>query len=99
MPITHIADVKLRDRDVIIVLDLLANAGGVLVSYYEWVQNLQQFPWDKETVQSRLEQRLSHVYEHVRDMAGERQLDLRSAAYELAIKRVLEAVSLLGFLR
>jgi glutamate dehydrogenase (NAD(P)+) len=97
MPITHRADVKLQDRGIIIVPDLLANAGGVLVSYFEWVQNLQQFPWDKETVQSRLELRLSEVYERVRDIAGERQMDLRSAAYELAIKRVSEAMSLRGF--
>jgi glutamate dehydrogenase (NAD(P)+) len=97
MPVTHAADVKLRERGINIVPDLLANAGGVLVSYFEWVQNLQQFPWDKGTVLSRLEQRLSQVYELVRDMAGERQLDLRSAAYELAIKRVSEAMSLRGF--
>jgi glutamate dehydrogenase/leucine dehydrogenase len=97
MPITYMADGKLRDRDILIVPDLLANAGGVLVSYFEWVQNLQQFPWDKDTVLSRLDLRLSQVYERVRDVAGEHQVDLRTAAYELAIKRVSEAMSLRGF--
>jgi len=97
MPITYMADEKLRDRGTLIVPDLLANAGGVLVSYFEWVQNLQQFPWDKDMVLSRLDLRLSHVYERVRDLAEERQVDLRTAAYELAIKRVSEAMSLRGF--
>jgi len=97
MPVTHMADEKLQDRGLLIIPDLLANAGGVLVSYFEWVQNLQQFPWDKDTVLSRLDLRLSQVYERVRDMAGEHQVDLRTAAYELAIKRVSEAMSLRGF--
>jgi glutamate dehydrogenase/leucine dehydrogenase len=97
MPITHTADIMLRSRGIIIVPDLLANAGGVLVSYFEWVQNLQQFPWDKHTVLSRLEQRLSQVYKKVRKIAEDRREDLRSAAYELAIKRVSEAMNLRGF--
>lgn len=97
MPITHMADKKLQDRGITIVPDLLANAGGVLVSYYEWVQNLQQFPWDRETVLSRLEQRLAYSYEEVHELARQRQVSLRTAAYELAIRRVSEAVSLRGF--
>jgi glutamate dehydrogenase/leucine dehydrogenase len=97
MPITHMADEKLQDRGLLIIPDLLANAGGVLVSYFEWVQNLQQFPWDRDTVLSRLDLRLLHVYERVRDAAEERQVDLRTAAYELAIKRVSEAMDLRGF--
>jgi len=97
MPVTHRADARLQQRGIVIVPDLLANVGGVLASYYEWVQNLQQFPWDRELVLSRLEKRLSHAYEAVRDLARERQVDLRAAAYELAIGRVEEAIRLRGF--
>ena len=97
MPVTHRADDQLRQRGITIVPDLLANVGGVLASYYEWVQNLQQFPWERELVLSRLEKRLSHTYETVRDMAREHQVDMRTAAYELAIKRVDRAVRLRGF--
>ncbi len=97
MPITHQADERLQQRGIVIVPDLLANVGGVLASYYEWVQNLQQFPWDRETVLSRLESRLCHTYDAVTILANERQIDLRGAAYELAIRRVDHAVRLRGF--
>jgi len=97
MPITHGADSELQQRGVKIVPDLLANAGGVLASYYEWVQNLQQFPWDGDMVLNRLEQRLSQVYQSVRDLAVERRIDLRAAAYEIAITRVSHAIELRGF--
>ncbi len=97
MPVTHLADDQLRQRGIVIVPDLLANVGGVLASYYEWVQNLQQFPWERELVLSRLEKRLSHTYENVRDLAKKNQVDMRTAAYELAIKRVDRAVRLRGF--
>ncbi len=97
MPITHRADGQLVQRGVVIVPDLLANVGGVLASYYEWVQNLQQFPWDRETVLGRLESRLSRTYDAVAILANERKIDLRCAAYELAIRRVEQAVRLRGF--
>jgi len=97
MPITHRADERLQKRGIIIVPDLLANVGGVLASYYEWVQNLQQFPWERELVLGRLEKRLSRTYDNVRDLARQQQIDMRSAGYELAIKRVERAVRLRGF--
>ncbi|HEB63758.1 MAG TPA: glutamate dehydrogenase [Gammaproteobacteria bacterium] len=97
MPVTHRANDQLKQRGITIVPDLLANVGGVLVSYYEWVQNLQQFPWERQLVLSRLEKRLSNTYDAVRDLAQEQQVDLRTAAYELAIKRVERAVRLRGF--
>ncbi|MFV2033100.1 MAG: Glu/Leu/Phe/Val dehydrogenase, partial [Gammaproteobacteria bacterium] len=97
MPVTHAADERLQERGIVIVPDLLANAGGVLVSYYEWVQNLQQFPWDRDTVLSRLEKRLSSTCELVHSLARERRVDLRTAAYELAIERVDKAIELRGF--
>ena len=97
VPVTHNADMLLRERGVVIVPDILANAGGVLASYYEWVQNLQQFPWDLSTVMARLEERLSAVYQNARELAKARQVDLRTAAYEIAIKRIARAVALRGF--
>lgn len=97
MPVTHQADEQLQQRGVVIVPDLLANAGGVLASYYEWVQNLQQFPWERELVLNNLEKRLSKTYDAVRDLAQEQQTDMRTAAYELAIKRVDRAIKLRCF--
>ncbi len=97
IPITHLADATLQERGIIIVPDLLANAGGVLASYYEWVQNLQEFPWEHDVVLQRLEQRLGRVYGQVRDLAQQRNVDLRTAAYDLAIGRVNQAMALRGF--
>ncbi len=97
MPVTHQADDILRERGRTVVPDVLANAGGVLASYYEWVQNLQEFPWERDTVFYRLEERLLRVYGEVRRHAEARGVDLRTAAYELAIRRVADAISLRGF--
>ncbi|NOX75898.1 MAG: glutamate dehydrogenase [Gammaproteobacteria bacterium] len=97
IPVTHLADTTLRERGITVVPDLLANVGGVLVSYYEWVQNLQEFPWEYDTVMQRLERRLDQVYEQVRDLAQQRSVDLRTAAYEIAIGRVNRAIALRGF--
>ncbi|MFV2060066.1 MAG: Glu/Leu/Phe/Val dehydrogenase [Gammaproteobacteria bacterium] len=97
IPVTHEADITLRNRGIIIVPDLLANSGGVLASYYEWVQNLQEFPWDRETVIKRLEQRLDKVFNQVHELADTLKSDLRTAAYHLAIGRVNRAIALRGF--
>lgn len=97
IPITYDAEDSLRERGVMVVPDILANAGGVLVSYYEWVQNLQELPWDRDTVISRLEQRLSRTYRDVESLAERRGVDLRTAAYEIAIGRVARAITLRGF--
>jgi glutamate dehydrogenase (NAD(P)+) len=95
-PVTHKADKTLQERGISLVPDLLANAGGVLASYYEWVQNRQEFPWERDTVLQRLEQRLGQVYEQVREHSRQRHTDLRTAAYELAIGRVSQAIALRG---
>ncbi len=97
IPITHEADSLLRQRNITIIPDLLANVGGVLASYYEWVQNLQEFPWERHTVITRLEQRLSLVFEQVSEIATQLNSDLRTAAYHLAIDRVNRAITLRGF--
>jgi len=97
IPVTHLADSVLRDRGISVVPDVLANAGGVLVSYYEWVQNLQEFPWELDVVLRRLEERLGQTYDDVHNHSHLRQTDLRTAAYELAIGRVNQTMALRGF--
>ena len=90
-PTTPEADEILRRRDVIVVPDILANAGGVTVSYYEWAQNIQHFRWELERINGELEKTMRRAYRAVRDMARKHDTDLRTAAFVLAIERVAEA--------
>jgi glutamate dehydrogenase (NAD(P)+) len=90
-PTTPEAHQVLVDRDVLIVPDILANAGGVTVSYFEWAQNIQQFKWDKERVNLELDKKMSRAYQSVREVADENNIDLRTAAFVLAIRRVGKA--------
>ncbi len=97
LPVTHAADRRLRERGVTIVPGILANAGGVVASYFEWVQNIQQFPWERQTVIGRMEERLAAAYRTVREAAREGRVDMRTAAYDLSVRRVLRAIELRGF--
>ncbi len=97
MPVTHMASDKLQSRGVVIIPDILANAGGVIASYFEWVQNNQRFSWKKEIAVERMNAQLSHAYADVHQLAKTAHVDLRTAAYELAVQRVLRAVELRGF--
>ena len=71
--------------------DILANAGGVTVSYFEWAQNIQQFRWELDRVVSELEKTMRKSYGAVRDVAKAKGVDLRTAAFVLAIQRVGKA--------
>jgi glutamate dehydrogenase (NAD(P)+) len=87
-PTTPEAHSALVDRGVLVVPDILANAGGVTASYFEWVQNIQQFRWDEERVNQELDKKMIRAYRSVRETAEQHDIDLRTAAFVLAIRRV-----------
>jgi len=87
-PTTPDADAILHEKGVVVVPDILANAGGVTVSYFEWAQNIQQFRWELDRVNAELEKTMRRAYGSVRDVAAEKKVDLRTAAFVLAIQRV-----------
>lgn len=90
-PTTPSADAILEAKGCIVVPDILANAGGVIVSYFEWVQANQAYWWREDEVESRLEERMLGAWAKVHDYAKERKLSLRGAATTLAVQRVVEA--------
>jgi glutamate dehydrogenase (NAD(P)+) len=82
------ADQVFRDRGIVVVPDILANAGGVIVSYFEWVQNLQNFKWPLEQIQREEEKRLVDAFAKIYELSQRKTISLRTAAFMLAISRV-----------
>jgi glutamate dehydrogenase (NAD(P)+) len=95
-PVTLEADRVLAERGIAVIPDILANAGGVIVSYFEWTQNIQQFRWSEERVNAELEERIVAAYAQVRDRAAV-GASMRDAAFAIAVERVARAINLRGF--
>jgi glutamate dehydrogenase (NAD(P)+) len=95
-PTTFEAEAILQERGIPIVPDILANAGGVICSYFEWVQGRQWFFWDLAEVRKQLAKMMGQAFNEVWSLAGEQDLDLRAAAYRLAVRRVAEAIQQRG---
>jgi len=90
-PVTPAGDEILEDKGVLVLPDILANAGGVVVSYFEWVQGLQEYFWKEPEVNSKLRDIVTRAFNETWHVAEERQTAMRSAAYGLAVGRVAEA--------
>jgi len=90
-PTTPAADEILNKRGVFIIPDILANAGGVTVSYFEWTQNIQQFRWEHQRINDELGKVMRKAYRSVCEIAQEKNIDMRTAAFVLAIRRVGQA--------
>jgi glutamate dehydrogenase (NAD(P)+) len=97
-PITPNADKILRDMGVVVIPDILANAGGVTGSYFEWSQNIQQFTWKEDRFTAELLDRMQGAYRFTQAFADEHQVSLREAAYAIGIKRVADAAKLRGYI-
>jgi glutamate dehydrogenase (NAD(P)+) len=97
-PTTPAADRILEERGIYVIPDLLANAGGVVVSYFEWVQNMQHFRWDEREINDKLGSIMRRSFREVNALAKRRDLSLRIAAWEQGIERVVEAARTRGYI-
>jgi len=95
-PTTNEADEILFKKSILVVPDILANAGGVTVSYFEWCQNLQGYYWSVEEVHQRLKTIMDAQFNAIYDLATEKKVSMRTAAYVLALNRIAEAISAKG---
>jgi glutamate dehydrogenase (NAD(P)+) len=95
-PTTPEADAILHRNGVLVIPDILCNAGGVVVSYFEWVQDMQSFFWTEDRINESLRQIMGVAFEHVQNSSEEHDVDMRMAAYMLAVSRVAEATRIRG---
>jgi len=95
-PTSPEADKILYDNGIFVVPDVLANSGGVIVSYFEWVQGLQSFFWNEEEVNRQLQAVMDNAFHEVLEVSQREKADMRTAAYMLAIRRLADAMSIRG---
>jgi glutamate dehydrogenase (NAD(P)+) len=96
-PTTPVADKSLNDRGVSILPDILCNSGGVTVSYFEWVQNIQQFKWELDQVNFELKKRMTKAINQVFTRSQDQNVTLRDAAFDIAVERVAHAEDIRGY--
>jgi len=95
-PTTSDGDAVLNDAEKLVVPDILANAGGVTVSYFEWVQNKQGYYWTEPQVHERLKEIMSREFDAVYQLADSHGIDMRTAAYAHALTRIGQAIEAVG---
>jgi len=90
-PTTLDGDKILAEKDITVLPDVLCNAGGVIVSYLEWVQNIQSMYWDEEEINGKMKRVIDRAFQEVMSMSKEKEISLRDAAYLIAVRRIVEA--------
>jgi glutamate dehydrogenase len=95
-PVTEEADIVLDKKGIPVIPDILANSGGVIVSYFEWVQNSSNEYWTKERVNSALEEKIGLAFNKVFEFQTKNKMSLREACYGIAIDRILKAEKMRG---
>lgn len=96
-PVTPDADEVLNEKGIIVAPDILANAGGVVVSYFEWVQNLQGYYWEEKEVEEKQEVKMVNAFNDIWALKEQKNVTLREAAYMISVKKVAEAMKLRGW--
>ena len=96
-PTTYEGDQIINDRGILLLPDILVNAGGVIVSYFEWTQNLQEFHWEEARVNEELAKIMVRAYREVHEKSAAKGINYRQAAFQLGVERVARAVELRGF--
>jgi len=97
-PTSPEADEVLFKKGIFVIPDFLCNAGGVIVSYFEWVQNLYGYPWEEKMVYERLDKRITHAFQEVLALSIKHKVNMRIAAYMIALTRVVKAMKLRGWI-
>jgi len=95
-PTTAAADKILEQRGIVLVPDIFANSGGVIVSYFEWVQNIQELTWEREQVNEMLEKLMTKAFAALYETAQEKHCTLRMGAYVVALQRLIDAEVIKG---